>query len=240
MKETIITKAVARKIDAELFQPFTISSGSHKSLENACIGVRTKEGVWGWGEAAVAPHVTGETRVQTMASLKKTASWLEGRDIADYFKILTGLEDRLETNRCALAAAGMALLDAASRSLRMPLWRLYGGRPSRIRTDITVVIGTESQAYDFAARMSRRGFSVFKIKTGTDMDEDMRRVAAVRKAAPRAGIYLDFNGAFTAGVAERFVKELERKGIVPDVVEQPVGKNDHDGLGYLIICMVAG
>jgi len=233
MKETIITKTVVRELTAELFQPFTISSGSHKRLENVCIGLKTKEGVWGWGEAAIAPHITGETMKQTLANMRKTAAWLEGRDVADYFTLLCGLEERLETNRCALAAAGMAVLDALSRSLKMPLWRLYGRSPSRPRTDITVVIGTEEQAREFTVRMRSRGFSIFKIKTGSDMELDFRRIAAVRKAAPKAELYLDFNGAYTARTAERFVAALAKKGIVPGVIEQPVAKLDHKGLGYL-------
>ena len=110
MKLTTITRTAVRDVNAELFQPFTISSGSHKRLENVLLGVRTKEGVWGWGEAAVAPHITGETREQTSLNLQKTAAWLEGRDLADYAGLLTGLEGRLEGNRCALAAAGMAIL----------------------------------------------------------------------------------------------------------------------------------
>jgi len=233
MRSTTITKTAVRDVNAELFQPFTISSGSHKRLENVLLGVRTKEGVWGWGEAAVAPHITGETRQQTSANLRKTAAWLEGRDIADYVGLLTGLESRLEGNRCALAAAGMAVLDALTRSLKMPLWRLYGGRPSKIRTDITVVIGTEAQAYDFTMRMRKRGFSIFKIKTGSDMDSDFRRIAAVRKAAPKAELYLDFNGAYDARTAEHFTAALAKTGVIPGVIEQPVARDDHDGLGYL-------
>jgi L-alanine-DL-glutamate epimerase-like enolase superfamily enzyme len=233
MKDTIITRTVVRGLTAELFQPFTISSGSHKRLENVCIGVRTKEGVWGWGEAAIAPHITGETRQGTLSNLRRTAAWLEGRDISDYFRLLSGMEERLETNRCALAAAGMAVLDALTRSLGMPLWRLYGSRPAKLRTDITVVIGTEAQAYEFTSRMRARGFSIFKIKTGSDMDEDFKRIAAVRKAAPKAELYLDFNGAYKAKTAEKFVAAPAKKGIVPGVIEQPVAKNDHEGLGYL-------
>ena len=68
--------------------------------------------------------------------------------MADYLSLLTGLESRLETNRCALAASGMAILDALARTLKLPFWRLYGGKPSKIRTDITVVIGTVAQAHD--------------------------------------------------------------------------------------------
>ncbi|OGS06849.1 MAG: hypothetical protein A2270_11805 [Elusimicrobia bacterium RIFOXYA12_FULL_51_18] len=233
MKETTIAGTVVRNVTAELFQPFTISSGSHKRLENVLLGVRTKEGLWGWGEAAIAPHITGETREQTFSNLQKTAAWLEGRDIADYFSLLTGLEGRLENNRCALAAAGMAVLDALTRSLKIPLWRLYGGRPSKIRTDITVVIGTEAEAYDFTLRMRKRGFSIFKVKTGSDMDEDFKRIAAVRNAAPKAEIYLDFNGAYDVRTAERFTAELGKKGVIPGVIEQPVAKGDHEGLGYL-------
>ncbi|HBB68221.1 MAG: hypothetical protein A2X28_03130 [Elusimicrobia bacterium GWA2_56_46] len=233
MNETAIAKTVVRGVDAGLFQPFTISSGSHKRLENVLLGVRTSEGVWGWGEAAIAPHITGETRKQTLANLEKTAAWLEGRDVADYFGLLAGLEERLESNRCALAAAGMAVLDALTRSLKIPLWRLYGSKPSPIRTDITVVIGSEPQAYDFAARMRKRGFSIFKIKTGSDADADFRRIAAVRKAAPGAEIYLDFNGAYDAKTAEHFVSKLAKAGIVPGVIEQPVARDDREGLAYL-------
>jgi len=71
MKETVIVKTSVRSIDAELFQPFTISSGSHKRLENVLLGVMTREGVWGWGEAAIAPHITGETREQTLPIFKR-------------------------------------------------------------------------------------------------------------------------------------------------------------------------
>lgn len=233
MKETVIMETVVRGIDAELYQPFTISSGSHKRLENVFLGVRTREGVWGWGEAAIATHITGETRAATLANLQKTAAWLRGRDVAGYLSLLAGLEERLENNRCALAAAGMALLDALTRTLKMPLWRLYGGKLSKIRTDITVVIGTAAQAYDFTLQMRGRGFRIFKVKTGSDRDEDFRRLAAVRKASPKAELCLDFNGAYDAVTAERFVAELGKNGIVPAVVEQPVAKDDHEGLGYL-------
>jgi len=233
MKGTTITGTAVRSVNAELFQPFTISSGSHKRLENVLLGVRTREGVWGWGEAAIAPHITGETRELTLKNLRKTAAWLEGRDIADYFTLLTGLEGRLETNRCALAAAGMAVLDALTRSLKMPLWRFYGDRPAKIRTDITVVIGTEAEAYSFTRQQRKRGFSIFKVKTGSNMDTDFRRIAAVRRAAPKAEIYLDFNGAYDARTAERFTASLAKRGVVPGVIEQPVAKGDHEGLGYL-------
>lgn len=233
MKDTIITKTAVRMLNAELYQPFTISSGSHKSLENVLIGVRTSEGVWGWGEAAVAPHITGETQKATYKNLARTAEWLRGRDLADYMKLFVRLEGELDGNRAALAASQMALSDALARTLGLPLWRLYGTRPAPVRTDITVVIGSEAQAYEFAANWRRRGFSIFKIKTGADTDSDLKRILAVRRAAPKAEIYLDFNCAYDVRTAARFVRRLESRGVVPRVIEQPVPKDDHEGLGYL-------
>jgi L-alanine-DL-glutamate epimerase-like enolase superfamily enzyme len=65
------------------------------------------------------------------------------------------------------------------------------------------------------------------------MDEDFRRLEAVKKAAPGCAVYLDANCAYSAKEAEKFIKELARRGIHPEVVEQPVRKDDIDGLAWL-------
>ena len=54
-----------------------------------------------------------------------------------------------------------------------------------------VVIGGAAAAYDFTLKMRRGGFRIFKVKTGSDTDEDFRRLEAVKKAAPGCAIYLD-------------------------------------------------
>lgn len=233
MKDTTIKKFSVKELDAELFTPFTISTGSHKSLENAVFSLETAGGEKGHGEAAIATHITGETREATMKSLRRAGELLAGRDAADYLGAMCLLEKTLDGNRAALAAAEMALLDLATRLQGVSLWKFFGGRSPRLKTDVTVVIGGADAAYDFTLKMRRRGFKIFKIKTGVDMDEDFRRLEAVRKAAPGCAVYLDANCAYTAREAEKFLKELMRRGIRPEVVEQPVKKDDIDGLAYL-------
>ncbi len=232
MKDTVIRKYSVAELDAELFTPFTISTGSHKSLENAVFSLEAA-GAKGYGEAAIATHITGETRAQTMRSLRKAGEYLAGRDASDYLGAMCGLEELLDGNRAALAAAEMAVLDLACRLQGVSLWKFFGGRVARAKTDVTVVIGGAAAAYDFTLKMRRRGFRIFKIKTGVDMDEDFRRLEAVRRAAPGCAVYLDANCAYTAREAEKFLKELMRRGIRPEVVEQPVRKDDIDGLAYL-------
>ncbi len=233
MKDSVIKKFSARELDAGLFTPFTISSGSHRSLENIVFTVESAGGIKGYGEAAIATHITGETRAGTMNSLERAGRLLRGRDAANYLGAMCLLEGALDGNRAALAAAQMAVLDLAARLQGVSLFKFFGGRSPRLKTDITVVIGGADAAYDFTHKMRRRGFRIFKVKTGSDMDEDFRRLEAVKKAAPGCAIYLDANCAYGAREAEKFIKDLARKGIRPEVLEQPVRKEDIDGLAYL-------
>jgi L-Ala-D/L-Glu epimerase len=233
MKDLVIRKFSVSELDAELFTPFTISSGSHRSLENAVFTLETAGGEKGYGEAAIATHITGETRAQTVKSLRRAGELLKGLDAADYLKALCLLEGELDGNRAALAAAQMAMLDLVSRLHGVSLWKFFGGRTPALKTDVTVVIGDAAAAFSFTKKMRGQGFKIFKVKTGADMDEDYRRLEAVKKAAPGAPIYLDANCACTAKEAETFMRNLAKMGIRPAVLEQPVKKDDIEGLAYL-------
>ena len=233
MKDSLIKKVSVRELNAELFTPFTISSGSHRSLTNVLITLETAGGARGYGEAAIATHITGETRAVTVRNLERAGKLLAGQDAANYLGAMCKLEGALEGNRAALAGAQMALLDLAARLQGVSLWKFFGGRVPTLKTDVTVVIGGAEAAYDFTKKMRARGFRIFKVKTGSDMDVDFKRLEAVKKAAPGSAIYLDANCAYSAKEAEKFIKDLARRGIRPEVLEQPVAKDDIEGLAYL-------
>ena len=233
MKASLITGCADRVLRADLFTPFTISTGSHKNLENALFSVKSKDGFTGWGEAAVASHITGETLRGTRQGLVMAANYLEGKDSADYLKLFCALEEMLDSRRAALTAVQTAMLDLATRRLGISLWQYFGGAEPRLKTDVTVVIGGAAAARGFTFKMRRRGFKIFKIKVGIDFDEDIRRLEAVRESAPGCDIYLDANGAYTLREAGKFIRVLEKRGIVPAVFEQPVAKDDFEGLASL-------
>ena len=232
MKETVIESFEVKKLNAELFMPFTISSGSHKSLANVAVMLKTSGGICGYGEAAVATHITGETIEQTEENLKKACASIVGRDAADYLKILNYLEESLDKNRAAMSGLELAVLDLACRLQGISLWQYYGGKENSVRTDITVVIGSEEKARDFMAK-TRDRFQDFKIKVGVDFDEDIKRLIAVKEAAPSAKLIIDANCAYSPEDAEKFFNELLRRGIKPALVEQPVKKDNFEGLKYL-------
>ncbi len=124
----------------------------------------------------------------------------------------------------------MALLDAAAREKKMPLWRAFGNRPRVLTTDMTVVLGDVPEAEIAVREILRRGIRSFKVKIGRDFDRDLRRVAAVARIAGKCPLYLDANQGFTAAQTLKFLKELTWLKIKPALVEQPVPKEDWEGL----------
>lgn len=220
-------------LEAPLIHPFRISTGQHDSLHNVLLILRLNDGTCGFGEAAIATHITGETVESTIALLRRVAPHLKGRFIGDYHRILTELGSDLDAIPSARTAVEMALLDALTQTLNIPLWRFFGTRAERLSTDITLVIADAEQTHDSVRGFVRAGFRRFKIKVGLDPASDLDRVRIVHAAAPRAGIILDANQGFSAPAALKFLQRLARFGIRPILVEQPVHRNDWDAMRWI-------
>jgi L-Ala-D/L-Glu epimerase len=229
-KSSLVVKTSLKFFQAPLYQPFRIATGQHDHLENILFSIELGDGTKGYGEAAVATHITGETIEQTLKNLKSIALWLKGKAIGDYLNISTQLHERLSTNHSAVAAVEMAIFDALTRYLQIPLWRLWASKPKRLHTDITIVIADLEETKSKTREFYKEGFRAFKIKIGRDMDMDFKRVAAVCSMAPRSQIILDANQGYSAKQTLQFLKRLSKAGIVPDLIEQPVPKADWEGL----------
>lgn len=230
MKEKVIRKAGARIWRAGLTQPFRTAKGQHDLLENVLFFAELSSGVRGYGEAAVATHITGETAQETLRNLRFAAREVPKLEFSG-LRALTGeMKEKFPRNPCARAAVEMALLDALTREKKMPLWRFFGTKPRTLRSDMTVVLGDVADAAAMTRAILRRGIRSFKVKIGKDFSEDLKRVAAVARLAPKCPIYLDANQGFTAVQTLKFLRELEALKIRPALIEQPVPKEDREGL----------
>jgi len=107
---------------------------------------------------------------------------------------------------------------------------------------MTVVLGDVAEAEIAARDILQRGIRAFKVKIGRDFDRDLKRVAVIARLAKRCPIYLDANQGFTAAQTLKFLKELAWLKIRPALVEQPVPKEDWEGLarvtreGKVLVC----
>jgi len=226
----IIERMDIKTVEAPLATPFRIATGQHNTLKNVFVRLTLAGGIRGFGEAAVASHITGETVEVTVRNLREAAAVSMGEDISDHRSFLLAFREKFSDNHAGLAALEMAVLDAWTRALGIPLWKLFGAKAVPLCSDITVVIGSLREAGAFAADYSRRGFKSFKVKVGKDHDLDLARVLAVKKAARGAAIILDANQGFDAAGMLRFLKELKKNKVTPVLVEQPVPKHDWEGL----------
>lgn len=233
-----ITQACAAVVRAPLCTPFRIATGQHDQLENVFFQIKAANGICGYGEAAVATHITGETVAQTLANLHKAAAELTGRDSADPVALIEEFRPVFIGNHAALAAFEMALFDLSSRSRSLPFGSLFCPAPGCspkpcFTSDITIVIGSLGEAETAARHYAAHGFTAFKIKIGRDHDLDLQRVLAVKRIAPDSSLILDANMGFDAAGMLKFLKQLEQHNIRPLLLEQPVPKGDWDGLAAI-------
>lgn len=233
-----IQQAKAAIITAPLNTPFRIATGQHDQLENVFFQLKAHDGTCGYGEAAVASHITGETVEQTLANLHKAAMQLAGRDFSDPIVLIDEFRPLFAGNHAALAAFEMALFDLVSRSRGIPFGALFNAAPGcvpkpRFQSDITIVIGSLEEAETAALHYTGQGFSSFKIKVGRDYELDLQRVLAVKRIAPDSSLVLDANMGFDAASMLHFIQQLGQHGIRPMLLEQPVPKGDWEGLAAI-------
>lgn len=235
-----IAEARACVVTAPLVTPFRIASGQHNELQNVFLRITDDTGISGYGEAAVASHITGETVAGTLMNLQQAAEQLVGRTIVDPLKAIETFRPAFTGNHAALAAFEMALLDLTARSRAIPFGALFSPAPGHCRrpnftSDITIVIGSLEEAEQAARQYADRGFNAFKIKIGRDADLDLQRVRAVRRIAPSSSLILDANMGFDADGMLAFLQRLKAHDIKPDLLEQPVPKTDWDGLAAVTV-----
>lgn len=232
-KDSIIKKASVSKLYARLNQPFKISLGSHEAVENILLTIELENGIKGYGEAAIATHITGENYENTFKNLKDISEEIEGLSIFDYLKLSNKFQEMYPNNKAAVTAFDMAIIDALTRYFKIPLWRFFGNTPSYICSDMTVVIGTPDEAEDSAKAIYSQGIRSFKVKVGIDDDEDYERLIRIKKVIGDCPLYLDANQGYTPLQTVKFLKRLKLGGIIPVLIEQPVHKDDFMGLKYV-------
>ncbi|MEK7657217.1 MAG: enolase C-terminal domain-like protein, partial [Elusimicrobiota bacterium] len=130
----------------------------------------------------------------------------------------------------AKAGVEMALLDAWARSRRIPLRVLFGGTGETVITDVTIPIVSPEHAASAAKAAHRFGIRALKVKVGTDPDEDARRVQSAAIAGRPKSLIVDGNAGYSVSQALLLLRLLTKAGIRPDLFEQPVGKDDFEGL----------
>lgn len=228
-----IKKVLIDPVNIELDEPFRIAIGTKYSIENVIVTVVLEDGIEGYGEAAPLEPINGENQATVISTLESCRDFITGREISGYRSISRILKSVFWAQVTARCAVEMALLDAYTKSLNIPLYEFLGGATNKVETDYTIDIVPPETARTDAQKLAEKGYRILKTKVGKKLTDDIDRIMAIKDGAPACEITLDANQGYSPCEAVHFLDELAKKNIRPVLFEQPVLKTDLPGMKYV-------
>jgi muconate cycloisomerase len=197
--------------------------------DNVLVRIESDDGFVGWGEAASAPTMTGETVASMMAAIGHMAPTLLKRPADDFAGASEAMDAQMYANSAAKAAVEIALHDLVGRATGQPLYALLGAK-QRSRMAVLAVVGSTDAAADLREAQARwaAGYRAFKIKVGLGSPAaDAERTRAICQALAEAGdclVSADANQGWNVEDALHYVRGIADSGL--DFFEQPVHAHD--------------
>ena len=213
------------KEDLELTRPYTIAYETVSSVENLFVGIESENGITGIGAGSPAEDVTGESITACEKALNDSLeSILSGKDIRYSCSLLKQLNTALADTPAALAAADIALHDLAAKTVGLPLTDILGRVHESLPTSITIGIMPVKETLEEAKEYLANGFSILKIKTGLDVEEDIERIFRLNEEFKQTiHMRVDANQGYGREELHRFFKKTS--GLV-QFIEQPLAAGD--------------
>jgi L-Ala-D/L-Glu epimerase / N-acetyl-D-glutamate racemase len=229
-----VTKVECWPVDIPLTEAFVIATGARLVAENVFVRVTLSSSIQGYGEAAPFPEVGGENRESCLRALQQLSNAILGRSAADYECIGPLLAEQAPTHPAARCALETACIDAYCHASNIPMWQLWGSADVREHeTDITIPICDLDKTLRLAREWHAKGFRLLKMKVGSDVDKDIRRLEAVHKSLPGVSFIGDGNQGFSHEDCLEFANGIKNFGGKMVLLEQPVVRDDLDSMAAI-------
>ena len=198
---------------------FVIARGAKTEAHVLMVEVE-QAGTVGRGESMPYPRF-GETMTQSMALAESARPAVEAG-------ISRGDLQGVMLAGAARNAIDCALWDLEAKLTGEPAWKAAGKiRLDPVKTCYTLSLDTPEAMAEAARAAAGRPMLKLKIGAGDDLD----RVEAVRKVAPRTRLIVDANEGLSFDDLRRLAPELARLGVM--LIEQPLKAGEDEALeGY--------
>ncbi len=192
-------------------------------VSDIVVKATSSEGLVGWGESC-----SGANLASVLEALHAMTPFVVGNSTWESERIRTNLwhnglwNFRKGTANFAYAGVDMALWDLCGKSVDQPLYRLLGGR---LRNEVSYFYylgwGDDDELTAQCLDGLGKGYRVFYLKVGKDIEVEKRMFDTVRSVLPsHARLRIDANGSWRTAEAIRNLARLGPEFI--DFVEQPV------------------
>ena len=206
--------------------PFQTAAGEITDRAGLVLRLATDAGVAGLGEASPHPAAGPQAAREIDEALARLAPRLVGAEVGC-------LDEMTPEAPPALACAfDTASCDAMAKGRDVSVAQLLGARArASVPVNATIAAASESEAASQAKVAREAGFACVKLKvaTASSVEEERRRVAAVRLAlGSSVRLRIDANGAWDVEQAIVSIQALEEYDL--ELVEQPVRPGDLEGM----------
>lgn len=218
-----------------LSKPMKMAGVEIRTADNLLVRIEAEDGTCGWGEAASAPTMTGDTLPAMVAAVRDhLAPMLEGEDARWRARLVQKMAHALHANTGARSAVETALADLVGRVLGVTFADLHGGA-LRAAVEPMWLIGNPTVEEDIAEARAKvkEGYAFFKLKVGVKrVEQEIETAVALRQAlGPAVTLCADANGGFDYPRATKFLAGSGAAALA--FLEQPLPPENLAGLARL-------
>jgi len=217
----------------------TIADSTHQIPEIAFVVTRIEldSGVTGEGHL-LAFHYSPQA---ILGALRDAAPMALGMEVSDTGRFIAKHEGESEyfgnvgLHRWAAGSINLAMWDGWAKTLRAPIWKLFGTHHDRV-----ALYGSGGwlsysmdELLDEVRRYVKRGFRSVKVKVGSpEIHRDVERLTKVREAiGPNIRIMMDANQGLLLPAALELARAAQPLQII--WFEEPLARTDYEGYAQL-------
>jgi len=208
-------------VSIPLKKPMYMSGRCITHAENILVKIEA-DGIIGWGEAASAPRMTGDTLPGMLEIVNRFLSpVLIGKNVNDYVQLSRQVLKTVYGNTGAKSAVNSALLDLVSRMNSIPLHTLLGTR-QRDTFKSMRILGNKTQEEDIAEAETayKNGIDFFKIKVGKhSIVEEIEQTYKIRNVIGNSKLCVDANAGLDKADLQTYITSVKNANLL--FLEQP-------------------
>jgi L-alanine-DL-glutamate epimerase-like enolase superfamily enzyme len=203
-------------------KPYTIAFKTVDEVRNAFVEITLADGTTGIGSGNPSEYVVGENLTQTLEALQeRNLEFLIGSDIREMKQLAFEVWQKFPKNPAARAAVDIALHDAFTKFLGIPLVKYLGQKIQSMPTSNTIGIKNVTETLKETEDYLKQGFKAIKVKLGKDLEEDIERMVKMREHfGYDYAIRIDANQGYDSAQTIAFYQQTKHLKI--ELIEQPL------------------
>jgi L-alanine-DL-glutamate epimerase-like enolase superfamily enzyme len=234
----VIKEIRFKQVVRPLKTTFATALGKKRVMRSVLVTASTDSGAEGAGEVPTSAAFKNESIGAICRVLKEAANRVGGAEVDGWASLVAGLRADFPRARMTLSGLEVALFRAAIAERGVSEHLYWGGRAQRIETDITLPALRDSALLaQWTDRAVRQGFTAYKLKATGRAERDLETVALVYGLLKRTSgafrLRIDCNQGYTREGFLAFADTLEKSRYEIELFEQPLHKDDFDGLAYI-------